>query len=111
MSRDPTADDAAALLLAIIANRPNTPKTEAFTPVATDAERAGLEYHPNRARFDGAMWRLIDDGLVERDEDAEHLLTNVDNVEGLADYDYGRAFRITERGRKTLKDAGFRDQD
>jgi hypothetical protein len=48
---------------------------------------------------------------VERDEDAEHLLTNVDNVEGLADYDYGRAFRITERGRKILKDAGFRDQD
>jgi hypothetical protein len=48
MSRDPTADDAAALLLAIIANRPNTPKTEAFTPVATDAERAGLEYHPAR---------------------------------------------------------------
>jgi len=108
MSRDPTADDAAALLLAIIANRPNTPKTEAFTPVAADAEQAGLEYHPNRARFDGAMWRLIDDGLVERDEDAEHLLTN---VEELADYDYGRAFRITERGRKILKDAGFRDQE
>jgi hypothetical protein len=103
MQSDPTAGDAAALLAAIVANQPTAFEGAPFTPGVADAQRAGLEYHPNRARFDAAMWWLIDNELLERDEEAEALLIH---VKGLTDYDYGRAFRITEHGRALLQQAG-----
>jgi hypothetical protein len=95
-----TAGDAATLLAATVANQPTALEGAPFTPGAADAERAGLEYHNNRARFDAAMWWLIDNEMLERDEKAEALLIH---VKGLPDYDYGRAFRITERGRALLQ--------
>jgi hypothetical protein len=43
-------------MAAIVANQPTAWEGAPFTPdAAADAERAGLEYHPNRARFDAAM--------------------------------------------------------
>jgi hypothetical protein len=100
MQSDPTAKDAAALLAAIVANQPTALEDAPFTPGAADAQRAGLEYQLNRARFDAAMRWLIDNELLERDEEAEALLIH---VKGLPHYDYGRAFRITERGRALLR--------
>ena len=100
MQSDQTAGDAAALMAAIVANQPTALEGAPFTPGAADAERVGLEYHPNRARFDAAMWWLIDNEMLERDQEGEVLLIH---VHGLPDYDYGRAFRITERGRAWLQ--------
>jgi hypothetical protein len=100
MQSDPTAQDAAALMAAIVANQPTALEGAPFTPGAADAQRADLEYHKNRARFDAAMWWLIDNEMLERDEGAEALLIH---VKGLPDYDYGRAFRITEHGRALLQ--------
>ena len=101
MQSDRTAGDAAALMAAIVANQPTALEGAPFTPGAADAERAGLEYHPNRARFDAAMWWLIDNEMLERDQEGEVLLIH---VKGLPGYDYGRAFRITERGRTLLQE-------
>jgi hypothetical protein len=100
MQSDPTAGDAAALMAAIVANQPTALEGAPFTPGPADAERVGLEYHPNRVRFDAEMRWLIDNELLERDEEAEALLIH---VKGLPDYHYGRAFRITERGRALLR--------
>ncbi len=97
------AGDAAALMAAIVANQPTALEGAPFTPNAADAERARLEYHPNRARFDAAMRWLIDNEMLERDEQAEALLKH---AKGLPHYDYGRAFKITERGRALLVQAG-----
>ena len=99
MQSDRSARDAAALMAAIVANQPAAFEGAPFTPGVADAERARLGYHPNRARFDAAMWWLIDNELLERDKEAEALLIH---VKGLPDYDYGRAFRITELGRALL---------
>ncbi len=87
-------------MAAIVANQPTALEGVPFSPGAADAQRAGLEYHPNRARFDAAMRWLIDNELLERDEEAEALLIH---VKGLPDYGYGRAFGITERGRALLQ--------
>jgi hypothetical protein len=103
MQSDRTARaDAVALLAAIVANQPTALEGAPFTPGVADAQRAGLDldYHPNRARFDAAMRWLIDNELLERDEETEGLLIH---VKGLPHYDYGRAFRITERGRALLQ--------
>jgi hypothetical protein len=100
MQSDPTAKNAAALLAAIVANQPTALEDAPFTPGTAEAQRAGLEYHPNRARFDAAMRWLIDNEMLERDRETEALLIH---VKGLPHYDYGRAFRITERGRALLR--------
>jgi hypothetical protein len=100
MQSDPTAGEAAALLAAIVANQPTALEGAPVTPGAADAEQAGLAYRPNRARFDAAMRWLIDNEMLERDQEAEALLIH---AKGLPDYDYGRAFRITDRGRGLLK--------
>ena len=102
MQSDRTARDAAALLAAIVANQPTALEGAPFTPGVADAQRAGLDldYQPNRARFDAAMRWLIDNELLERDEETEGLLIH---VKGLPDYDYGRAFRITARGRALVQ--------
>jgi len=103
MQSDRTAGDAVALLAAIVANQPTALEGAPFTPGAADAERAGLEYHPNRARFDAAMGWLIDNEMLEHDQEAEALLIH---VKGLPQYDYGWAFRITEHGRALRQQAG-----
>jgi hypothetical protein len=103
MQSDRTAGDAAALMAAIVANQPTAWEGAPFTPGAADAQRVRLEYHPNRARFDAAMRWLIDNEMLERDQEAEALLIQ---VKGLPHYDYGRAFRITERGRALLQRTG-----
>ena len=102
MQIDPTAKVAAALIAAIVANQPTALEGAPFTPGAADAQRAGLDldYQPNRARFDAAMRWLIDNEMLERDKEAEALLIY---AKGLPDYDYGRAFRITEHGRALLR--------
>src|SRR5215212_5465196 len=103
MQSNRTAGDAAALLAAIVANQPTAWEGAPFTPGVADAQRVSLEYHPHCARFDAAMRWLINNELLERDEEAEALLTH---VKGLPHYDYGRAFRITERGRALLQRTG-----
>jgi hypothetical protein len=52
-------------MAAIVANQLTALEGAPFTPGAADAERAGLEYHPNRARFDAAMGWLIDNEMLE----------------------------------------------
>jgi hypothetical protein len=70
-----------------------------FSPSWADAEQAGLD----RVRRDGAMWWLIENNLLEREEKAESLQ---DEGKGLPDYDYlyGSVFRITEHGRELLEE-------
>jgi hypothetical protein len=104
MQNDQTAQDAKRLLAAM-----STYHSEArmaspfgmarpFTPSWADAERAGL----NRVRRDAAMWWLIENNLLEREE-AENLR---DKEKGLPDYDYvyGSEFRITDAGRELLEE-------
>jgi len=68
-----------------------------FSPSWADAEQAGLD----RARRDAAMWWLIDNNLLEREEEAENLRGT---GKGLPDYAYGAVFRITDRGRDLLEE-------
>ena len=44
---------------------------------------------------------LVDNDMLERDEEAERLLGK---GEGLPDYDFGSAFRITDSGRELLEE-------
>ena len=46
---------------------------------------------------------LVDNDMLERDEEAERLLGK---GEGLPDYDFGSAFRITDSGRELLEEIG-----
>jgi hypothetical protein len=103
MQNDQTAQDAKRLLAAM-----STYHSEArmsspygldrpFTPSWADAERAGL----NRVRRDAALWWLIDNNLLEREEEAENLR---DKRKGVPDYVYGSEFRITDAGRELLEE-------
>ncbi len=103
MQDDQAAQDAAMLLASLATNHPEAMRGTAFTLSEDEPRRVGL----NKERFDSAMWWLIQYGFVERDEETEHLL--VGNVEQLTEYDYGLAFKITERGNKPLRDAGRDD--
>ncbi len=67
-----------------------------FSPSWADAEQAGLD----RIRRDAAMWWLIENNLLEREE-AENLQ---DKGKGVPDYVYGSVFRITEHGRELLEE-------
>ena len=102
MQDDPTAQDAAVVLAVLARNHPKAMRGVALTLAWDEAQQAGLD----QDRFDAAMWWLIQYGFVERDEEAENL---IGNVTGLTEYDYGLAFRITERGRKPLREAGRDD--
>ena len=102
MQDDPTAQAGAVGLAVLARNHPEAMRGVAFTLASDEAQQAGL----NQKRFDAAMWWLIQYGFVERDEEAENL---IGNVTGLTEYDYGLAFRITERGRKPLREAGRDD--
>jgi hypothetical protein len=44
---------------------------------------------------------LVENNMLEREEEAEKLL---ETGEGLPDYDFGSAFRITDSGRELLKE-------
>ena len=70
-----------------------------FSPSWADAEQAGLD----RVRRDAAIWWLIDNNLLEREEEAENLR---DKGKGVPDYDYvyGSVFRITDDGRELLEE-------
>ena len=102
MQDDQAALDAATLLASLARNHPEAMQGTAFVLSEDEPRRTGLE----QDRFDAAMWWLIEYGFVERDEEAEDL---VGNVAGLTEYEYGLAFKITERGRKPLREAGSDD--
>ncbi len=85
MQDDQAAQDAAMLLASLATNHPDAMRGAAFTLSEDEPRRVGL----NKERFDSAMWWLIEYGFVERDENL--------------------AFRIPERGRKPLREAGRDD--
>ena len=104
MSSEQAAQDAANLLSAIVGRQPGAARGQWFEPGPADADRAGLEYHPNRAPFDNAMLWLLNEELIEEVD----LLPTA--AVGGPDYDYGSAFRITERGRRLLRRFGIGEQ-
>ncbi len=101
LENDQTTQDAKRLLVALSTNHsearmssPSAGMDRPFSPSWADAEQAGLD----RVRRDAAMWWLIDNNLLEREEETEKLR---DKGEGASDYDYvyGSVFRITDSGR------------
>lgn len=105
LENDQTTQDAKRLLAAMSTNHSEARMVSPygldrpFSPSWADAEQAGLD----RVRRDAAMWWLIDNNLLEREEEAENLR---DKWKGLPDYDYvyGSVFRITGRGRELLEE-------
>jgi hypothetical protein len=105
MQNDQTAQDAKRLLASISTNHSEARMVSPygldrpFSPSWADAEQAGLD----RVRRDAAIWRLIENNLLEREEEAENLQ---DKGKGHPDYDYvyGSVFRITEHGRELLEE-------
>ena len=105
MQNDQTAQDAKRLLAAMSTNHSEARMASPhgldrpFSPSWADAEQAGLD----RVRRDAAIWWLIDNNLLEREEEAENLR---DTGKGVPDYDYvyGSVFRITEHGRELLEE-------
>ncbi len=105
MQNDQTTQDAKRLLAAMSINHPEARMVNPygldrrFSPSWADAEQAGL----NRVRRDAAMWWLIENNLLEREEEAENLR---DKGKGASDYDYvyGSVFTITDPGRELLEE-------
>ena len=105
MQNDQTIQDAKRLLAAMSTNHSEARMASPhgldrpFSPSWADAEQAGLD----RIRRDAAMWWLIENNLLEREEKAESLQ---DEGKGVPDYDYvyGSVFRITDRGRELLEE-------
>jgi hypothetical protein len=103
MQDDQTAHDATRLLVAFRTNHAEARRISPFgmdrpfVPNSADAEQAGLD----RARRDNAMRWLVDNDMLVRDEEVEKLLGK---GEGLPDYDFGSAFRITDSGRESLEE-------
>ena len=103
MHEDQTAQDATRLLEAFRNNHEeakmvsDSEMERPFAPNWADAEQAGLD----RVRRDNAMRWLVDNDMLEGDEGAENPLVK---GEGLPDYDFGSAFRITDSGRELLKE-------
>ena len=104
MQNDQSAQDARKLLVALSSNHPEARRASPFvgmdrpfTPSWSDAEQAGLD----RVRRDNAMRWLVENNMLEREEGAEKLL---ETGEGLPDYEFGSAFRITDSGRELLKE-------
>jgi hypothetical protein len=102
MESEQTAQDAVRLLVAFSTNHDEARMVNPsrmdrpFAPNWADAEQAGL----TRVRRDNAMRWLVDKNMLERDEEAENLLST---GEGLPDYDFGSVFRITDSGRELLE--------
>ena len=105
MHNDQATQDAKRLLAAMSTNHPEARMASPygldrpFSPSWADAEQAGLD----RVRRDAAMWWLIDNNLLEREEEAEKLR---DKGKGASDYDYvyGSVFTITDPGRELLEE-------
>jgi hypothetical protein len=105
MQNDQTTQDAKRLLVAMSTNHAEARMASPygldrrFSPSWADAEQAGLD----RVRRDAAMWWLIENDLLEREEEAENLQ---DEGKGVPDYDYvyGSLFRITDPGRELLEE-------
>jgi hypothetical protein len=105
MQNDQTRQDAKRLLAAMSTNHAEARMVSPygldrpFSPDWADAEQAGLD----RVRRDAAMWWLIDNDLLKREEEAENLR---DKGQGGPDYDYvyGSMFRITGHGRELLEE-------
>jgi len=106
MQTDQTAQDARRLLVALSTNHPEARMASPFvgmdrpfSPSWADAEQAGLD----RVRRDAAMWWLIENNVLKREDEDEKLR---DKGEGLPDYDYvyGSVFRITDTGRELLEE-------
>ena len=99
MQDDQAAQDAAMVLASLATNHPEAMRGTAFTLSEDEPRRVGL----NKDRFDNAMRWLIQYGFVERDEETENRLGKAERP---TESDYGLAFKITERGRKPLREAG-----
>ena len=104
MQNDQSAQDARKLLVALSTNHPESRRASPFvgmdrpfSPSWADAEQAGLD----RVRRDAAMRWLVENNMLEREEEAEKRL---ETGEGLPDYDFGSAFRITDSGQELLKE-------
>jgi hypothetical protein len=110
MRDDQTAQDATRLLVAFRTNHAEAKMVSSearrvspfgmgrpFVPSWADAAQAGLD----RVRYDNAMRWLVDNDMLERDEEAEKGLGT---GQGLPDYDFGSAFRITDSGRELLEE-------
>jgi hypothetical protein len=105
MQNDQTTQDAKRLLEAMSTNHSEARIASPygldrpFTPSWADAEQAGLD----RVRRDAAMWWLMENNLLEREEEAENLRGAGD---GIPDYDYvyGSVFSITDAGRELLEE-------
>jgi hypothetical protein len=106
MQNDQTALDARKLLVALSTNHPEARRASPFvgmdrpfSPSWADAEQAGLD----RVRRDAAMWWLMENNMLKREEETENLR---DQGKEASDYDYvyGSVFRITDDGRELLKE-------
>ena len=105
MQNDQTAQDARRLLVAFSTNHAEARMVSPygldrpFSPSWADAEQAGLD----RVRRDAAVWWLIENNLLEREEESENPR---DKGKGASDYDYvyGAVFRITDDGRELLEE-------
>jgi hypothetical protein len=106
MQNDQTTQDAKRLLAAISTNHAEARMASPygldrpFSPSWADAEQAGLD----RVRRDAAMWWLIENNVLDREEEeAENLR---DKGKGVPDYDYvyGSVFSITDPGRELLEE-------
>jgi hypothetical protein len=105
MQNDQTTQDAKRLLAAMSINHSEARMVSPygldrrFSPSWADAEQAGLD----RMRRDAALWWLIENDLLEREEEAENLR---EKGKGVPDYDYlyGSVFTITDSGRELLEE-------
>jgi hypothetical protein len=103
MHNDQSAQDAERLLEAFSTNHDEAKMVSdsmmerPFAPNWADAEQAGLD----RVRRDNAMRWLVENNMLEREEEAENRLGT---GEGLPDYDFGSAFRISDTGWELLKE-------
>jgi hypothetical protein len=105
MQSDQTTQDAKRLLAAMSTNHAEARIASPygldrpFSPSWADAEQAGLD----RVRRDAAMWWLIENNKLKREEEAEKLR---DEGKGVPDYDYvyGSVFTITDPGRELLEE-------
>ncbi len=106
MQNDQSAQDARNLLVALSSNHPEARRDSPFVGMDrpfsaswADAEQAGLD----RVRRDAAMRWLIDNGMLEREEEAENQRGKGNELPD-DDYVYGAVFRITDPGRELLKE-------
>jgi hypothetical protein len=106
MHNDQSVQDARKLLVALSSNHPEARRASPFigmdrpfSPSWADAEQAGLD----RVRRDNAMRWLIDNNMLVLQEEAEKQRAKGNELPDY-DYVYGSVFRITDPGRKLLKE-------